>query len=264
MTSNIKIDQKQTALRTLSLLDLTSLNDNDSEADIKELCNKAISKHGRVAAVCVWPSFVKLAAELLKDTSIKVAAVANFPEGDIDIDACVQSCAEIVKAGGDEVDVVFPYSAFLSGDKDIGAELVAACKQACGNKAKLKVILETGELKSTDLIKQASKIALDNGADFIKTSTGKTPVSATPEAARAMLETLKETDSSAGFKAAGGIKDIETAVEYLALADEIMGEGWVKPEAFRFGASGVLNNLLAVLNNEEIPKSFTQETAERY
>jgi len=201
MTLDTKTDQKHTALRTLSLLDLTSLNDDDTEADIKNLCSKAISEHGMVAAVCVWSRFVKLAAELLKDTPVKVAAVANFPEGNADIEASVKTCKEIVNAGGDEVDVVFPYKDFLLGDKTIGAQLVSACKQACGDKAKLKVILETGELKSTDLIKEASKIALDNGADFIKTSTGKVPVSATPEAARAMLEVLKESNSTAGFKA---------------------------------------------------------------
>ena len=257
MTLDTKTDQKHTALRTLSLLDLTSLNDDDTEADIKNLCSKAISEHGMVAAVCVWSRFVKLAAELLKDTPVKVAAVANFPEGSADIEASVKTCKEIVNAGGDEVDVVFPYKAFLLGDKTIGAQLVSACKQTCGDKAKLKVILETGELKSTDLIKEASKIALDNGADFIKTSTGKVPVSATPEAARAMLEVLKESNSTAGFKAAGGIKDIETATEYLTLTDEIMGKNWAKPESFRFGASGVLNNLLAVLNDETPEKSAT-------
>lgn len=258
MKQNPKSEQKQIALRTLSLLDLTSLNDDDSEAEIKSLCEKATSKHGTVAAVCVWPRFVKLAAELLKNTPVKVAAVANFPAGSADIQASVKTCEEIVKAGGDEVDVVFPYQAFLAGDKAIGAELVSACKQACGDTVKLKVILETGELKSTELIKQASKIALDNGADFIKTSTGKVPVSATPQSAKAMLETLKETGSNAGFKAAGGIKDIETAAEYLAIVDEIMGTSWVKAETFRFGASGVLNNLLAVLNDEETLQTPTE------
>lgn len=246
------MNDKQIAKRTLSLLDLTSLNDNDTEADIEILCSKAVSKHGEVAAVCVWPRFVKKAAELLKETNVKIAAVANFPEGDTDIDAAVKTTQEIIDAGGNEVDVVFPYAEFLKGDKEVAAELVAACKQACSSKAKLKVILETGVLIDEERIKEASKIALDNGANFIKTSTGKVDISATPEAARIMISTIKDTHSSAGFKAAGGIKDIETAREYLSIADEIMGEGWATPETFRFGASGVLNNLLAVLNNDEI------------
>jgi len=242
--------QKQVALRILSLLDLTSLNDDDSEDDIKKLCEKAVSQHGTVAAVCVWPRFVGLATDLLKDTPVKVAAVANFPEGCINMQTSVKTCENIVNAGGDEVDVVFPYKAFLLGDKTIGAQLLLACKQACGDKAKLKVIIETGELKTPENIREVSKIELESGADFIKTSTGKVPVSVTPEAAKIMLQTLKETASSAGFKAAGGIKDIQTAAEYLALADEIMGDDWVKPATFRFGASGIMDSLLAVLNNE--------------
>jgi len=251
----INTNQKQIALRTLSLLDLTSLNDNDTEADIISLCEKAVSQHGSVATVCVWPKFVKLASQQLKDTPVKIAAVANFPEGCINIQTSVETCKEIIQAGGSEVDVVFPYKAFLLGDKTIGGLLVSACKQACGDEAKLKVILETGELKTAALIQEASKIALENGADFIKTSTGKIAVSATIEAAKTMLQTLKETKSNAGFKAAGGIKDIETAADYLALADEIMGASWVKPETFRFGASGIFDNLVAILNDQETPDS---------
>jgi len=246
------MNDKLIAQRTLSLLDLTSLNDNDTEVDIVALCNKAVSEHGSVAAVCVWPRFVKKAAGLLEGTNVNIAAVANFPEGNTDIDAAVKTTQEIIHAGGNEVDVVFPYKAFLDDDKAIGAKLVAACKAACSSKAKLKVILETGALDDQALIREASNIALDNGADFIKTSTGKVDISATPEAARIMLSTLKEKGSIAGFKAAGGIKDIETAREYLKIADEIMGEGWVSSETFRFGASGVLNNLLAVLNDDDI------------
>ena len=250
-TKNNTSNNKKVAKRALSLLDLTSLNDNDTNAEVETLCQKAVSEYGTVAAVCVWPRFVALAADLLKDTPVKIAAVANFPEGHADIDGAVKTTQEIVDAGGDEVDVVFPYKAFLQGDEAIGEQLVAACKQACGDTAKLKVIIETGELKSTENIKAASKIALDNGADFIKTSTGKVAVSATLEAAKAMLEVLKETGSSAGFKAAGGISNNDDAAEYLALADSIMGEGWVSQNTFRFGASSVLNNLIAVLKDEE-------------
>lgn len=242
---------KKTAFLTLSVLDLTSLNDNDTDADIEALCDKAISRCGTVAAVCVWPKFVKLAAGILKDSSVKVAAVANFPEGSSDIESSVKTCEQIVNDGGHEVDVVFPYAAFLAGDKAIGAKLVAACKAACGDSARLKVIIETGELKTIDLIKEASKIALENGADFIKTSTGKVAISATPEAAKAMLEVLRDTHSDAGFKAAGGIKDIKTAAEYISLAENIMGKDWVKPRNFRFGASGIIDNLFAVIRNEK-------------
>ena len=241
-------DSQFIARRALASLDLTSLNDSDTEPDIQLLCSNAISRHGSVAAVCVWPRFVKIAAEYLKDTPVKVAAVANFPAGDTDIDAAVATCDDIVAQGGDEVDVVLPYRTFLGGDRTTPATLVHACKQACGEKVVLKVILETGVLKTPEAIRQASEIALENGADFIKTSTGKVAVSATLEASRVMLETIKSMGLSAGFKAAGGIKDVPTAAAYLALADEIMGENWVSSKTFRFGASGVLKNLVSVLD----------------
>ncbi|RED50864.1 deoxyribose-phosphate aldolase [Aestuariispira insulae] len=244
---------KDIAKRALSLLDLTSLNDTDSEETIRALCAKAVTPHGHVAAVCVWPRFVALAAELLKDKPVKIAAVSNFPDGGSDIDQAVHTSQQIIEAGGDEVDVVFPYRAFLRGDVDTAAQLVAACKKACGEYGRLKVILETGCMPDADSIRKASELSLANGADFIKTSTGKVPVSATPEAAKIMLETLRDTGSEAGFKPSGGIKDVATAGNYLALADKIMGEGWVNPDRFRFGASGVLTSLIAVLDGDDAP-----------
>ena len=178
-----------------------------------------------------------------------MAAVANFPEGAADIEQAVADTAAIVSAGGDEVDVVFPYRSLMAGDDAIGAELVQACKLVCGEKARLKVIIEAGELKDPGLIRQASEIALRAGADFIKTSTGKVPVNATPGAAEIMLTVLKEIGAG-GFKAAGGIRDTATAGDYLAIADRIMGLDWASPDTFRFGASGVLADLLAVLDGE--------------
>ena len=241
---------KKTAGHALVLLDLTSLNDDDTEETIKTLCARARTRHGDVAAVCVWPRFVALAAGLLQDSPVKIAAVANFPEGGSDIDGAAATARRIIEAGGDEVDVVFPYRAFLRGDSDTAAQLVAACKQACGQRGRLKVILETGCMPDAASIRRASEIALDNGADFIKTSTGKVPVSATPEAARSMLEVLAERGSGAGFKPSGGIRDVATAGLYLALADEIMGPGWASADTFRFGASGVLDSLVAVLDDD--------------
>ena len=245
--------EKEIAGRALSLLDLTSLNDSDTEDTIRTLCAKAVTRHGAVAAVCVWPRFVALAAELLKDTPVKVAAVANFPDGGSDIDQAVHTSQQIIEAGGDEVDVVFPYRAFLRGDHETAAQLVAASKKACGENGRLKVILETGCMPDSQSIRKASELSLENGADFIKTSTGKVPVSATPEAARIMLEVLRDSKSEAGFKPSGGIRDVETAGLYLNLADEIMGEGWVNADRFRFGASGVLTSLVAVLDGDDAP-----------
>jgi len=241
---------KRTAARALALLDLTSLNDDDDAAAIDALCARAMTPHGPVAAVCVWPRFVVQAATALKGTGIRVAAVANFPDGGADIEAAVADAAAILEAGGDEVDVVFPYRSLMAGDEAIGAELVAACKLVCGDKARLKVIIESGVLKAPDLIRKASQIALDAGADFIKTSTGKVPVNATPEAAEIMLSVLKK-HGRGGFKAAGGIRDTAAAGDYLAIADRIMGPDWATPDTFRFGASGVLNDLLAVLDGAD-------------
>lgn len=241
-------DLKAIARRALGLLDLTSLDETDTEDSIRALCSKARTPHGDVAAVCVWPRFVALAAELLNDSPVRIAAVANFPDGGSEIGPAVATTRRIIEAGGDEVDVVFPYRAFLQGDSDIAAQLVSACKQACEPRGRLKVILETGCLPDAQSIRRASEIALDGGADFIKTSTGKVPVSATPEAARIMLEVISARGSKAGFKPSGGIRDVETAGLYLSLANEIMGNGWVGADTFRFGASGVLSNLIAVLD----------------
>jgi deoxyribose-phosphate aldolase len=235
------------ARQALSLLDLTSLNDGDTDAVIEKLCARAVTPHGRVAAVCVWPRFVALAKDRLRGTGVKVAAVANFPIGAADSAGAKREAAEIVAAGGDEVDVVFPYNAWLNGDTRIGSDLVAACKAACAGKAILKVILETGCLRDQDVVAAAARAAIAAGADFIKTSTGKASISATPETARTMLRTIKASGARCGFKAAGGIRDAATAASYLDLAGKIMGEAWISPDTFRFGASGVLNDLLAVI-----------------
>ena len=235
------------ARQALSLLDLTSLNDNDTDPVVEKLCARAMTPHGKVAAICVWPRFVKLGKSRLAGTGIKVAAVANFPMGTADIALAVRETEGIVTAGGDEVDVVFPYNSWLNGDRKIGGDLVAACKNACGSQAILKVILETGCLRDQGEVAVASRAAIDAGADFIKTSTGKATISATPESTRTMLRAIKDSGRKVGFKAAGGIRDAATAASYLDLTTKIMGEGWISPATFRFGASGVLNDLLAVI-----------------
>lgn len=235
------------ARQALSLLDLTSLNETDTDAVVEKLCTRAVTPHGAVAAVCVWPRFVALSKSRLSGSGVKVAAVANFPIGAADIAGAARETAAIVAAGGDEVDVVFPYNAWLNGDRRSGTELVAACKAACGSQVNLKVILETGCLRDQAVVAEASRAAIEAGADFIKTSTGKAAVSATPDSARTMLRAIKASGRRCGFKAAGGIRDTATAAGFLDLAAGIMGEGWISPATFRFGASGVLNDLLAVI-----------------
>ena len=243
------MDRSAVAARALALLDLTNLDDACSEADVDALCQRAVGPAGKVAAVCVWPRFVARSRENLRGTGVAVAAVANFPDGSTDIDRAVAETRAIVGDTGDEVDVVLPYAAWLDGDRETAKALVAACKEACGKTAHLKVILETGRLKTPRNIIEASRDAIAAGADFIKTSTGKIEVSATPEAAQAMLTVLADTDKPIGFKAAGGIRTVEDAAAYLEIADRIMGPDWVSPQTFRFGASGLLDDLLKALGD---------------
>ncbi|MEG9531780.1 deoxyribose-phosphate aldolase [Mannheimia indoligenes] len=248
---------KNSAEIALSLMDLTTLNDNDTDEKVIALCEQAKTDFGTPAAVCVYPRFVPIARKTLKAQGIeqvKIATVTNFPHGNDDIDIAVAETKAAVAYGADEVDVVFPYKALIAGNEQIGFELVKQAKAICQEKnVLLKVIIETGELKSEELIRKASEISIRAGADFIKTSTGKVAVNATLESARIMLETIRDLGvaETVGFKAAGGVKTSEEAVEYLALARSILGSDWVNCSHFRFGASSLLGNLLATLKGEQ-------------
>ena len=237
----------------LSLMDLTSLNDSDTDQTIIDLCSHASSEHGQAAAVCVYPQFIETALDSLHSHNakgVKVATVTNFPHGKNDPVLAQKETEKAVLIGANEVDVVFPYQAFMAGDTRVAADLVTASREACGDKAELKVIIESGQLQSEQLIRQASEICIEQGAHFIKTSTGKVEVNATLEATRFMLTSIKESGKAVGFKAAGGIKTLEQANDYLALAREIMGQDWVNSQTFRFGASSLLSNLIAAIKGE--------------
>ena len=234
------------ARQLIGLMDLTSLNEDDTPGAIADLCRRAQTQHGDVAAVCVWPRFAGFARDFLFDTDIRIATVTNFPAGDADVALAARETEAAIAQGADEIDVVFPYRAWLSGNHRVGRRLVAACKDACTGGALLKVILETGELGSADAISAAASCALDAGADFIKTSTGKTAVSATLQSAELMLQAIKQ-HGLGGFKAAGGIRDLPAAAAYVELAARIMGPLWVNAETFRLGASGLLQALLSAL-----------------
>lgn len=241
----------QAAARTaLACLDLTSLNDTDTEADVARLCERAQGPHGAVAAVCVWPRLAAFARARLP-AHIAVAAVANFPDGSADLARAVRDTAAIVESGAQEVDVVLPFAALLSGDASTASRVLEAVRQACPGLA-LKVILETGVLGSEALIDEASRIALDCGADFLKTSTGKTTVSATPQAARVMLQAIATTPQAAGrvgFKASGGIRTVADAAVYMDLCAGLLGPQALVPARFRIGASSLLNDIEAVLGS---------------
>lgn len=236
-----------TARLALSCLDLTSLNDHDSAVDIERLCARAGAAHGSVAAVCLWPRFVAQARVLLPRPA-RIAAVANFPDGALDIERALRDVATIAESAGDEVDLVLPWRAFLAGERRACAALVAAVRRAAPAMT-LKLIIESGELEDPELIRAASRLGLDEGVDFLKTSTGKRPVSATPDAARVMLETIARDARAAtlGFKAAGGIRRVADAAVYLDLVDEHLGAAALTPQRCRLGASSLLDDIEAVL-----------------
>lgn len=245
---------KETARLALQLMDLTSLNHTDTAASTTQLCQAANTLYGSPAALCVYPEHIiwaKSELQRLGLTGVKVATVTNFPGGYTDIERAMSETARAVAAGADEVDVVFPYAAFLQGDEQLAAELVASCKQACGATARLKVILETGILETPRSIQRASEIAIENQADFIKTSTGKVAVNATVTAAKVMLDVIKANNPQCGFKAAGGVRTAADAEHYLSLAEQKLGADYLAPATFRFGASGLLTNLIAVLAGDE-------------
>ena len=236
------------ARSALACLDLTSLNDADTEADVAALCQRAQGPHGPVAAVCVWPRLAAFARAQLP-AHIAVAAVANFPDGSADTERAVRDTATIVQSCAQEVDVVLPFRHLMAGDTAAVPRLLLAVRQACPGLT-LKVILETGVLASDALIAEASRIALDCGADFLKTSTGKTPVSATPQAAQVMLQAIAGTPQAAGrvgFKASGGIRTVADAAVYMALCEALLGPHALRPARFRIGASSLLNDIEALL-----------------
>lgn len=242
---------KAIAARALGLIDLTNLNEGCTKADIDALCAAAKTKHGNTAAVCVFPAFVAQAVKALKGTGIKVATVVNFPHGGTDRRAVLAETKQVVADGADEVDLVIPYHALKQGDVEAVRAMVAMVRAATDGSALLKVIIESGELGDKALIEKASTIALSEGANFIKTSTGKVAENATLQTAEIMLSVLSAFgDPTRGFKPAGGIKTVEDCAAYLALADQIMGGGWATAKTFRFGASSVLANVLAALDGK--------------
>lgn len=205
---------------------------------------------GNTAAICIYPRFIPIARKTLQEQGtpeIRIATVTNFPHGNDDIAIALAETRAAIAYGADEVDVVFPYRALIAGNETVGFELVSACKKACSDaNVLLKVIIETGELKEDMLIRKASEIAIEAGADFIKTSTGKVPVNATPAFAEIMMRVIAEkgVKQQVGFKPAGGVRTADDAALYLKLADDILGSDWADARHFRFGASGLLDSLL--------------------
>ncbi len=231
--------------RLIACLDLTSLNDEDDDATAVRLAEKGVASD--VAAICVWPRFIEVVKPLLRATPIKLATVTNFPDGSDDVAGTAEATAVAFAAGADEVDVVIPVDAALAGDIGLVEELVEACVAARPPGGLLKVILETGRLEDPARITAAARAAVMAGADMLKTSTGKTSVGATPEAAATLLEACAEADGRVGLKVSGGVRMAEQAAGYLALADQRLGADWARPATFRIGASSLLDELLRAL-----------------
>ncbi len=259
---SIKNSSKIEGLKlALSMIDLTTLEGNDTKGKVEQLCYKAMHPHNTllglptVAAICVYPSMVGIAKNALKGSKINVASVATaFPSGQSDLKIKLADTKFAVDQGADEIDMVISRGKFLSGDYQYVYDEIVAVKEACG-KAHLKVILETGELETLDNVRKASEIAIQAGADFIKTSTGKIQPAATLPVTYVMLDTIKDhfikTGKMIGMKPAGGISNSKTAFQYLIMLNEVLGEKWMNNKYFRFGASSLANDILMQLVKSE-------------
>lgn len=258
---SIKKETKVSGLKlALSMIDLTTLEGKDTIGKVKQLCYKAMHPHDAlpglptVAAICVYPSMVKVAKKALEGSDIKVASVATaFPSGQAPRDVKIRDTKYAVAEGADEVDMVISRGKFLAGEYNYVFDEIAAIKEACGE-ARLKVILETGELVTYDNVRRASDIAMFAGADFIKTSTGKVQPAATMPVTLVMLEAIRdyyyETGKMIGMKPAGGISKSKLALHYLVMLHETLGEAWMNNHWFRFGASSLANDVLMQLVKE--------------
>ncbi|WP_050431056.1 deoxyribose-phosphate aldolase [Chondromyces crocatus] len=257
---SLKKEAKVAGLKlAVSMMDLTTLEGKDSSGKVLQLCQKAMHPHERAdvpscAAVCVYPKLVPTAKKALEGSGVKVASVATaFPSGLSPLPVKIADVREAVALGADEIDMVIDRGAMLSGEYEAVFDEIAAVKEACGP-AHLKVILETGELGTYDRVRKASQIAMLAGADFIKTSTGKVTPAATPAVTLVMLEAIRDfyyaTGKIIGMKPAGGIRTAKQALHYLVLVKETLGDGWLTPDLFRFGASTLLNDVLMQLEKE--------------
>jgi deoxyribose-phosphate aldolase len=249
---SIKKASKVEALKmVLSMIDLTTLEGQDTPGKVRQLCQKAMHLHDsvpglpHVAAVCVYPTMVSVARKALEGRGIHIASVATaFPSGQAPLSVKLEDTRMAVEQGADEIDMVISRGAFLAGDYGFVFDEIAAIKEACGD-AHLKVILETGELGTLDRVRRASVLAMHAGADFIKTSTGKIQPAATMQVTLVMLQAM------VGMKPAGGISSAKLAIHYLVMLRETLGNAWMTPEWFRFGASSLANDVLMQIVKQE-------------
>ena len=259
---SIKSSAKVEGLKlVLSMIDLTTLEGQDTPGKVRQLCQKAVHLHDsmpglpHVAAVCVYPNMVSVAKRALEGHDINIASVATaFPSGMSSLNIKLEDTRMAVEAGATEIDMVISRGEFLAGDYRHVFDEIVAVKEACGD-AHLKVILETGELGTLDRVRRASVLAMHAGADFIKTSTGKIQPAATMQVTLTMLLAIRdyyrETGRMVGMKPAGGISSAKLALHYLVMLQETLGNAWMTPEWFRFGASSLANDVLMQLKKQE-------------
>ena len=272
---SIKTTAKQEGIRlAVSMLDLTTLEGADTPGKVRHLCAKAVCPSPTIpeipscAAVCVYPSLAGVAHAALEGTGVRTASVATaFPSGQASFEVKLRDVEDAVAAGAEEIDMVISREAFLAGEDTRVMEEIVRVKEACGD-AHLKVILETAELGSYDHVRHASLLAMEAGADFIKTSTGKAASGATPGVTLVMLEAIRDymerTDRPVGMKAAGGVSTSKAALHRLVLVKETLGDEWLSPDRFRIGASSLLNDLLMQYQKTETgryarPEEFSRE-----
>lgn len=263
ITSNLsRWERAEVYASCIGLMDLTTLNSTDTPSKVEALIDKVndfqsqYPKYPSVAAVCVYPNFSKVVKKMLKDPAVRIAVVAGvFPSSQSFLEIKVAECKMAVEQGADEIDIVLALNHFLDSNYEAASEEICQIKKSIG-KTHLKVILETGALKTPELIAKASNLAMKAGADFIKTSTGKMEPAATPEAAYVMCKCIKEyykkTGKKVGFKPAGGIVTPQDAILYYAIVETILGKEWLTPQLFRLGASRLANNLLTKLEDKTI------------
>lgn len=225
----------------LRLIDLTSLNADDTPETIDALCEQAHTPQGNVAVVCVLPQFVALAKKRLATSTVKVATVNNFPSGldTADTGTALEQIDIAIHAGADEIDTVMPRQLLLAGQGYNTLRFIQACRARCKPPVKLKVIIESGLLEEND-IRLATRLCIAGRADFVKTSTGKVHTGATPQAVQAMCEVIKENNAKIGIKISGGVRTLAAAQHYLDIISNILGPNWISPETVRFGASRML------------------------
>ena len=255
-------DNSEVKKQLFHCIDLTTLKCTDSEESVMkftEKVNEFVDKYpdlDNVAAICVYPNMAEIVSDTLEADNVKIACVSGgFPSSQTFMEVKVAETAMAIHTGGEEIDIVMPVGKFLCEDYEGMCDEIGELKDICGEKP-LKVILETGALRSASNIKKAALLAMYSGADFIKTSTGKEAISATPEAALVMCEAIKEyyqeTGRKVGFKAAGGIDTVKKALAYYTIVKEVLGEEWLNNGLFRIGASRLANQLLSEITGEEV------------